>query len=116
MTDNSSEIVRKDILVRRDGKALLELAGSGDKWAIRTVAMHYQGGEDYMLPEDSREAARWWQTLVEMNDPDAMFELAHMLLDNRYGIEDRSQARSLLERSASLGNEEASEVLGQEFR
>jgi TPR repeat protein len=111
MTDDGRETMFRDILARRDGQALLKLAEAGDLLAMRNVAAHYMSGEHVLLPEDPRQAVYWWQQLVDAGDTSAMFELALMFVDNRYGLEDRERARRLLTIAAEAGNRDAADVL-----
>lgn len=80
-------------------------AEAGVKLAMRTLARGYtrghaaQGRDGWPEP-DSKAAARWWQALAKVHDPEGMYEHAVRLLRAKASV-DSQQAQALIERSAA---------------
>jgi hypothetical protein len=77
-------------------------ADKGDLKAMAMLGAMYQSGRG--VPEDAKEAAKWYTMAADKGHDGALFSLAMLLLDGSLGTVDRQRGLPLLEKSAAAGN------------
>jgi len=93
----------------REQQRLVERANRGDGAAALRLANYH-----LFITDNIDEAVRWLKKSAEAGNATAQYNLAVIYLNNER-LQDRGQAKLLLEAAAKKGDEEARKLLQEEF-